>query len=72
MISHTIDHPTLGKCLTAQMDSSCLPTNLQILCANCHRLKTHFSKDHMNAGQIGVRDIDDKDVVTTNTKLPNK
>lgn len=48
------------------------PTNLQILCANCHRLKTHLSKDHMNAGQIGVRVIDDKNVVITNTMLPNK
>ncbi len=32
--------------------------NLQILCANCHRLKTHNSKDHLNPGQIGLQNID--------------
>jgi 5-methylcytosine-specific restriction endonuclease McrA len=29
------------------------PDNLQTLCANCHRLKTHLSKDHMNPGEVG-------------------
>ncbi len=24
------------------------PDNLQTLCANCHRLKTHLNKDHLN------------------------
>ena len=24
------------------------PDNLQVLCANCHRLKTHLNKDYLN------------------------
>ena len=31
-----------------------VPSNLQTLCANCHRLKTHRAKDHMNPGRVGT------------------
>jgi 5-methylcytosine-specific restriction endonuclease McrA len=32
------------------------PSNLQTLCANCHRLKTHRSRDHLNPGRVGTAD----------------
>ena len=28
--------------------------NLQTLCANCHRLKTHQARDHLNPGRVGT------------------
>jgi len=35
------------------------PANLQTLCANCHRLKTHQAKDHLNPGRVGTPSGDD-------------
>jgi 5-methylcytosine-specific restriction endonuclease McrA len=33
--------------------------NLQTLCANCHRLKTHQAQDHLNPGRVGTPSIHD-------------
>ena len=30
------------------------PDNLQTLCANCHRLKTHLSEDHIGSSDVRV------------------
>lgn len=29
------------------------PANLQTLCANCHRLKTHVARDYAQPGEVG-------------------
>ena len=34
------------------------PDNLQTLCVNCHRLKTHRSRDHLNPGRVGTANAD--------------
>ena len=33
-------------------------SNLQTLCANCHRLKTHRASDNMNPGRVGTSNSD--------------
>ena len=33
------------------------PTNLQTLCANCHRLKTHINKDHIKQKRTPTQDF---------------
>lgn len=34
-------------------------SNLQTLCVNCHRLKTHLSSDNLNPGRIGTSSPDE-------------
>ena len=33
------------------------PTNLQTLCSNCHRLKTHINKDHIKQKRTPTQDF---------------